>query len=67
MQKYHSIPHGGGIMKMYIKYNTDINPKDEVIEVSETDVIDISNDPDDTYYTVDTFKDYMTFMDNVVI
>ena len=54
-------------MKMYINYSTDIDPRDEVIEVSNTDVIDISKDPDDTYYTVDSYEDYMTFMNNVVV
>lgn len=54
-------------MKKYIKYSTDIIPKEEIINITDTDIIDISADPDDTYYTVDSFEDYLTFVNKAVV
>lgn len=52
-------------MKKYIKANSDTEYIKSVVEVSDNpnDAIDLSNDPEDTIYGVDTMDDYKEFMD----
>ena len=52
-------------MKSYIRMLP--GHKEEVIAVSEdpNEPIDITNDPDDTVYSVDSFEDYKDFVNRV--
>ena len=52
-------------MKSYIRKLR--GQKEEVIMVSEdpNEPIDITNDPDDTVYSVDSFEDYKDFVNRV--
>ena len=51
-------------MKMYVKANSETEYIKSVVEVSDNpnDTIDLSNDPEDTVYGVDTLEDYHEFM-----
>jgi len=51
-------------MKKYVKASTSPSYIRMSVEVSDDpkEPIDVSNDPDDTVYSVDTFEDYQEFM-----
>ena len=52
----------------YIKSNTVTGEEEEIrIDVSDNDVFDISNDPEDTHYRFNTFEDYKYFADHVKV
>ena len=51
-------------MKKFVKASTTPKYIKMTVDVSDdlAEPIDVSNDPDDTMYSVDTFEDYMEFM-----
>ena len=52
-------------MKRYIKANKGSEEIEVTVEASE--MIDLTQDSEDTYYSVDSFDDYMYFVNHAVI
>lgn len=55
-------------MKRFIKSSTEFDDTKEVeVTVEAGEIIDVSADPEDTSYTVDSYEDYEYFMNHVKI